>query len=60
MFLTIYNIVHVFKKNGNLHVCADFRNLNKATPMDGYPMLIADMLVDAASRHKVIRFMDGT
>ena len=28
-------------------------------PMDGYPMPIADMLVDAAARHKVISFMDG-
>ena len=27
--------------------------------MDGYPMPIADMLVDAAEGHKVISFMDG-
>ena len=27
--------------------------------MDGYPMSIADMLVDAAAGHKVISFMDG-
>ena len=27
--------------------------------MDGYPMPIADMLVDAAVGHKVISFMDG-
>ena len=26
--------------------------------MDGYPMPIADMLVDAAAGHKVISFMD--
>ena len=26
--------------------------------MDGYPMPIADMLVDAVARHKVISFMD--
>jgi hypothetical protein len=49
----------VLKKNGKLRVCIDFRDLNKATPMDGYPMLIADLLVDVASRHKVISFMDG-
>jgi hypothetical protein len=36
-----------------------FRDLNKATPMDGYPMHVADLLVDAASGHKVISFMDG-
>ena len=27
--------------------------------MDGYPMPIADILVDVAARHKVISFMDG-
>ena len=40
-------------------MCIDFRDLNKATPMDGYPMPIADLLVDAAAGHKVISFMDG-
>ena len=27
--------------------------------MDGYPMPIDDMLVDAVAGHKVINFMDG-
>ena len=49
----------MYKKNGKLRVCIDFRDLNKATPMDGYPMPIADMLVDAAAGHKVISFLDG-
>ena len=40
-------------------VYIDFRDLNKATPMDGYPMPIADMLVDVEAGHKVISFMDG-
>ena len=48
----------MYKKNEKLRVCIDFRDLNKATPMDGYPMPIADMLVDAAVEHKVISFMD--
>jgi hypothetical protein len=55
----ISNIVPIFKKNGKLRVCVDFRNLNKATPMDGYLMPIADMLVDAALGHKVISLMEG-
>ena len=53
------NIVPMLKKNGKLRVCIDFRDLNKATPMDGYAMLIANLLVDVASGHKVISFMDG-
>ena len=55
----ISNIVPMLKKNGKLRVCINFRDLKKATPMDGYRMLIADLLVDAASGHKVISFMDG-
>jgi hypothetical protein len=42
-----------------MRVCIDFRDLNKATPMDGYPMPVADMLVDATTSHRVISFMDG-
>ena len=49
----------MYKKNGKLRVCIDFRNLNKAKPMDGYPMPVADILVDAAAGHKVISFTDG-
>jgi len=52
-------VVPVYKKNGKLGVCINFRDLNKATPMDGYPMPVADMLVDVAAGYKVINFMDG-
>jgi hypothetical protein len=55
----ISNIVLVYKKNGKMRVCIDFRDLNRATPMDGYPMPVADLLVDAAAGHQVISFMDG-
>jgi hypothetical protein len=55
----ISNIVPVYKKNRKMRVCIDSRDLNRATPMDGYPMPIADLLVDAAAGHKVISFMDG-
>jgi hypothetical protein len=55
----ISNIVPIYKKNGKMWVCIDFRDLNRATRMDGYPMPVADLLVDAAAGHKVISFMDG-
>ncbi|XP_024190383.1 uncharacterized protein LOC112194368 [Rosa chinensis] len=41
------NIVSVRKKNGKMRVCVEYRDLNLATPKDVYPMLVADMLVDA-------------
>jgi hypothetical protein len=55
----ISNIVPVYKNNWKMRVCIDFRDLNRATPMDGYPMPVADLLVNAAAGHKVISFMDG-
>jgi hypothetical protein len=55
----ISNIVPVYKKNGKMRVCIDFRDLNIATLMDGYTMPVADLLVDDAAGHKVISFMDG-
>jgi hypothetical protein len=55
----ISNIFPVYKKNRKMRICINFRDLNRATPMDGYPMPVADLLVDAAAGHKVISFMDG-
>jgi hypothetical protein len=56
----ISNIVPVEKKGTNkLRICIDFRDLNKATPKDEYPMPIADFLVNSASRHRVLSFLDG-
>ena len=56
----VSNIVPVIKKNEKLRVCVDFRDLNKATLKDEYPMPIADLLVVEASEHKIISFMDGS
>jgi hypothetical protein len=48
------------KKNiGKICVCIDFLNLNKVTPKDEYPLLVADMLINNASGHRVISFVDG-
>ncbi len=55
----VSSIVPVIKKNGKVRVCIDFRDLNKATPKDEYPMPVADQLVDATSGNKILSFMDG-
>ncbi|KAM0989360.1 hypothetical protein ACFX2A_013434 [Malus domestica] len=47
------------EKNGALRICIDFHNLNLATPKDEYPMLISDLLIDAAAHHEILSFMDG-
>jgi hypothetical protein len=56
----ISNIVPIEKKGTKkLRVCIDFRDLNKATPKDEYPMPIVDFLVNSASGHRVLSFLDG-
>ena len=56
----ISNIVPVEKKDSSkIRVCIDFRDLNKATPKDEYPMPIVDILTSEASGHLVISFLDG-
>jgi hypothetical protein len=56
----ISNIVPVEKKgSGKIRVYIDFRNLNRATPKDEYPMTIADMLINDPLGHKVLSFLDG-
>jgi hypothetical protein len=47
------------KESCKLRVCIDFRNLNRATPKDEYPMPIADMLINNASRNRIISFLYG-
>jgi hypothetical protein len=52
--------VPVEKKNtGKIQVCVDFKNLNRATPKDEYPMPITKELINRASGHKMISFLDG-
>jgi hypothetical protein len=56
----ISKIVPVEKKRTKkLRVCIDFRDLNRATPKDEYPMPIADFIVNAASGHRILSFLDG-
>jgi hypothetical protein len=37
----------------------DFRNLNRATPKDEYPMPVAETLNNAAAGNKILSLMDG-
>jgi hypothetical protein len=55
----ISSVVPVQKKDGRWRVCVDFRDLNRATPKDEYPMPVAETLINAAAGHKILSFMDG-
>lgn len=46
------NIVLVRKKNGQIHCCVDFRDLNKACPKDDFPLPYIDNPIDATTGHE--------
>ena len=56
----ISNIVPVRKKNGQIRVCVDFRDLNNACPKDNFPLPITEIMVDATTDHEALSFMDGS
>ena len=53
------NVVPVPKKEGKVRVCVYFRDLNKASPKDDFPLPHIDMLVDNTAGHPMFSFMDG-
>jgi len=40
-------------------MCVDFRDLNKASPNDDFPLPHYDILVDNTAKHALLSFMDG-
>jgi hypothetical protein len=58
--LNEYQTVPAEKKNTEkIKVCVDFRDLNRATSKDEYPMLVTDTLINRASGNEIISFLDG-
>ena len=53
------NVVLVIKKNRQVRICIDFRNLNLAMLKDKYAMPIADVLIDTVANNGILTFMDG-
>ncbi|WJZ81616.1 hypothetical protein VitviT2T_001450 [Vitis vinifera] len=53
------NVVPVPKKDGKVRVCVDFRDLNKASPKDDFPLPHIGMLVESTTGHSMLSFMDG-
>ncbi|KAL0451384.1 UNVERIFIED_CONTAM: Transposon Tf2-12 polyprotein [Sesamum latifolium] len=56
----ISSIVPVRKKNGQIRVCVDFRDLNNACPKDDFSLPIAELMMDATTGHEALSFMDGS
>ncbi|KAL0416126.1 UNVERIFIED_CONTAM: putative protein K02A2.6 [Sesamum latifolium] len=56
----ISSIVPVRKKNGQIRVCVDFRDLNNACPKYDFPLSIVELMIDATAGHEALSFMDGS
>ncbi|KAL0298017.1 UNVERIFIED_CONTAM: Transposon Tf2-12 polyprotein [Sesamum calycinum] len=54
------SIVPVRKKNGQIRVCVDFRDLNNACPKDDFPLPIVELIIDATTVNKALSFIDGS
>ncbi|XP_058746121.1 uncharacterized protein LOC131618991 [Vicia villosa] len=55
----VANIVPVPKKDGKVRMCVDYRDLNRASPKDDFPLPHIDVLVDNTAQFSVFSFMDG-
>uniref|UniRef100_A0A2N9GD38 Reverse transcriptase domain-containing protein n=1 Tax=Fagus sylvatica TaxID=28930 RepID=A0A2N9GD38_FAGSY len=55
----VANIVPVPKKDGKVRMCVDYRDLNRASPKDNFPLPHIDTLVDNTATNVVFSFMDG-
>ncbi|KAL4302830.1 hypothetical protein GQ457_10G006280 [Hibiscus cannabinus] len=47
------------EKDGKVRMCVDYRDLNKASPKDNFPLPHIDTLVDNTSKQSFFSFMDG-
>ncbi|PKU60116.1 RNA-directed DNA polymerase [Dendrobium catenatum] len=54
------SVVPVKKKSGQIRVCIDYRDLNKASPKDEFPLPIPKLMVDIASEHEIFSFIHGS
>ena len=53
------NIISFPKKDEKVKVCVDYRDLNRASPKDNFPLSHIDALVDNTAKNSLFSFMDG-
>lgn len=55
----VANIVPVRKKNGEIRICVDFRNLNQASLKDNYALPTMDHVLQSVVGSEVMSMLDG-
>ena len=53
------NVVPIPKKDNKVRVCIDFKDLNKVSLKDDFPLPHIDLLVDSIVGHSMLPFIDG-
>ena len=53
------NTVPMPKKDGKVRMCVDYRDLNRASPKDNFPLPHIDTLIDNTTTNMFFSFMDG-
>ncbi|XP_070015021.1 uncharacterized protein [Nicotiana sylvestris] len=56
----VSSIVLVRKKNVQIRVCVDFRDLNNACPKDKFPLPIPELMIDTTTGYEAMSFMDSS
>jgi hypothetical protein len=55
----VANLVPVGKKNGEIRLCVEFRNLNKSLLKDNYPLPKMDHILQRVVGGNIISMIDG-
>jgi hypothetical protein len=55
----VSNLVLVNKKQGTIHVCVDYRDINKGCPKDNFPTAFIDHIVNDCAGSEILSLMDG-
>ena len=52
-------MVPIRKKNGDIRICIDFRNLNKASLKDNFPLPTMEQILQSVAGSELMSFLDG-
>ena len=55
----VANLVPVRKKSGDIRICIDFRNLNRASLKDNYPVPAMEQILQSVSGSAMLSLLDG-
>jgi hypothetical protein len=55
----VSNLIPILKKNGEIRLCVDFRNLNKVSDKDNYPVPPMEQILQQVSGFERLSLLDG-